>query len=148
MEKILSLYNFSFRHLYVYFGKGSPNPTALDFFKKGLSSHALVEVQTSKGWLTIGTNSNWIGVDKNEKLLTIADIRRESIASSLNLKKSGTIGIVPFWKSGNDFRFVYGIYSRHGDFFSHSNISTSSLEPGFHLLPDYNIKMFLYNFMR
>lgn len=151
LEKFFSYYQFPFRHIYVYFGRNGEKPSFFDFFKRRLSSHALLEVKTGKGWLTVGTNANWMGVSKGGQLLTIADIRKEAISAHLDLKKpGGTIGITPFWKSGDDFRFVYGVYSRHGDFFNHSsrNVSLSSIVPGFHILPDYNLKMFLCNFSR
>jgi hypothetical protein len=150
MEKIFSYYQFPFRHLYIYFGKEGKNVSTLDFFEKGLSSHALFELKTSKGWMTCGTNANWIGLDKDGQVLSISDVRKRVITATLDLVKDGTIGFEPFWKKGKDFRFVYGVYSRHGDFFNHSDkaASMSVFPSSFHLLPDYNLRMLFYNFFR
>lgn len=149
LEKFFSYYHFPFRHIYVYFGRNGNQPKTFDFFKKPLSSHALTEVKTKKGWMTVGTNSNWLGIDSSGAVMNIADFRADFISNHLHLKKVASMGLPPFWSSYDDFRYVYGIYSRHGDFFNHENknVSVASVAPtSFHLLPDYNLKMLLYNF--
>ena len=148
MEKMLSYYQFPFRHIYVYFGKGEQKPGIFAFFKKGLPSHALTEVKTSRGWMLVGSNSNWVGIDSSGQLLTLAMFRDELHTNQLKLLQNQITGLPPFWTSQHNFRFIYGLYSRHGDFFSHQNknIQAASMRPTFHLLPDYNLRMLLYNF--
>lgn len=146
MEKILSYYGFSFRHIYAYFGKNGEMPSKLSIFKKGLASHALFEVKTKKGWMVMGTNADWIGITNKNEVLTIKELREKAKLGTLDLKyKEHTID--PFWKvSGANFRFIYGLYSRHGNFFSNSNMKSSSILPNIPLLPDYNSRMLFYNF--
>lgn len=149
IEKILLLYDFEFRHVYIYFGKNK-KPSRTDFFKKALKSHAALEVKTKRGWMAIGTDANWLGMDKHQKLLSYYDLREElnKTGGEPQLAKSATVGI-PVWKiRGNHYRFVYGVFSRHGDFFEGaSGTSSKSLFTGKrHFLPDYNFRMLLYNF--
>jgi hypothetical protein len=148
MEKMLSYYHFSFRHIYVYFGKGDQKPGVFAFFNKGLPSHALTEVKTSRGWMLLGSNSNWIGIDSSGHPLTLALFRNQLQSKQLKLVKKSLTGLPPFWTSQHNFRFIYGVYSRHGGLFSHQNgsIAAASMRPAFHVLPDYNIRMLLYNF--
>jgi hypothetical protein len=148
LEKFFTYYHFPFRHLYVYFNDNGIGPTKLDFFKKSLTSHAITEVKTSKGWLIVGCNSNWLGLDSSGNPMTIAELRKHIVSNTLYLKKPATMGQPSFWTLHNDFRFIYGIYSRHGDFFNHTNqnLSAASVAPSsFHVLPDYNLRMLFYN---
>ena len=118
IEKILLLYRFQFRHVYMYFGENQ-KPLKTDFFKKGIKSHAALEVKTKKGWMAIGTDANWLGIDKHGQLFTFYDLRVElnKTDGELQLEKFGSIG-TPVWKiRGNNYRFIYGVFSRHGDFF-------------------------------
>ncbi|HEV7334066.1 MAG TPA: hypothetical protein VGN63_23745 [Flavisolibacter sp.] len=146
MEKILRYYGFSFRHAYVYFGEKGKMPSTTSLLRKGLSSHALFEVKTSKGWMAIGTNSNWLGLSSNNEILTIKDLREKIRKGTLRFKL-GEPAIQPFWTDyGANFKVVYGLYSRHGDFFTNQNSTATSLFSNLILLPDYNYRMLLYNF--
>ena len=151
LEKFLLLYHFPFRHVYLYFGD-KMNPSLSDFFKTNLKSHAALEVKTLKGWMSIGTNANWLGVGGSQKLLDFYDLRRELVATKgvPRLQKTPSIG-TPFWKvPGYQYAIIYGVYSRHGDFFTEDTINGGrSLFTGQrHFLPDYNLRMLLYNFKR
>lgn len=149
IEKILLLYHFPFRHAYLYFGKNR-TPSMTDFFKTQLKSHAALEVNTEKGWMAVGTNANWLGIDSNGKPLDFHALSQELRSSQGNphLLKAGSSG-TSFWKvPGYHFRILYGLYSRHGDFFTGDTANGSrSLFTGHrHVLPDYNLRMLLYNF--
>jgi hypothetical protein len=149
IEKILLLYQFQFRHVYMYFGKDKKTSNT-DFFGKGITSHAALEVKTKKGWMAIGTDADWLGIDEHQQLLSFYGLRAELNKTNGNpkLRKPGSIG-TPVWKiRGNNYRFIYGVFSRHGDFFEGGSGSTStSLFTGKrHFLPDYNFRMLLYNF--
>jgi hypothetical protein len=149
LEKFLLLYKFRFRHVYIYFGDDK-KPSKRDFFKKGIKSHAALEVKTKKGWMAMGTDANWLGIGKHQELLTFYNLREELNKSKgePRLGKPGNIGITVWKIRGNYYRFVYGVFSRHGDFFEGGSDTTSTaLFTGKrHFLPDYNFKMLLYNF--
>jgi hypothetical protein len=147
MEKFLLNYGFSFRHLYLYFDPNGQYPPAINFFKRGTPSHALLEVKTQRGWMVIGTNANWIGLSNKNEVLNVAELKKRIGANTLMLKYNASVGQY-FWEGkGNHFRFIYGIYSRHGDFFNAGrDTGKASLMPSFHILPDYNLSMLLANF--
>lgn len=149
LEKFFLLYNFRFRHLYIYFGDGR-RPSVTDFFKKHIHSHAALEVKTDKGWMAVGTNANWLGVSEDGRLETYQEVRKKLEATKGNPRwqKKITIG-AGVWKiAGYHFRFIYGVYSRHGDFFTGASTtdSTSLFTDKHHFLPDYDFSMLLYNF--
>lgn len=148
LEKILTTSGFSFRHLYVFFRTDSTSTTKLDFFKKGLYSHALLEVKTQKGWMTVGTNANWLGLDTKNEPLKIVEIRNRLEDKSLALKKSATVGSTFYNDLARpaNFRFVYGVFSRHGKFLQ-SPVETGLSKIGMgSFTPDYNLRMLFYNF--
>lgn len=149
LEKFFSNAGFKIRHIYTYFNERTTNVRNLDIFKKGLTSHALLEVKTRKGWMVVGTNSNWIGVNSQGEILDLMQIRKQLRAGTLTLNKRPTIR-VPFWEQlniGPSFKVLYGIYSRHGDFFESVPVETSMKSIGIgNPFPDYNLRMLLYNF--
>jgi hypothetical protein len=148
LEKLLLLYGFPFRHVYIYFGERKP-PEFTDFFKKHITSHAALEVKTKKGWMAVGTDGNWLGLTRDARPINYFEVRKELEATKGEPagQKAITVGGNVFKSTGYRFRIVYGIYSRHGDFFSgaSSTNSTSLFTNKKHILPDYNWKMLLYN---
>jgi hypothetical protein len=148
LEKMLMLYNFQFRHVYMYFGK-QKKPAKTDFFKQNVTSHAALEVKTKKGWMAIGTDANWLGITRALKLFNFLDLRKELRASKgiVQLKKTASSGTAVWKIVGYDYRVIYGVYSRHGDFFTGAsdNESKSLFTGRRHFLPDYNFRMLLYN---
>jgi hypothetical protein len=143
MEKIFSYYHFSFRHAYIYFGNDSTKVGVDDFFKRRLASHGVVEVKTKKGWMTVETIANWIGLDKDNQVLDLSKLRNELSGGTFSFTRNITAGNCFWIEHGIHFKFIYGLYSRHGDFFDHSNTTVLGLP---HFLPDYNLKMLFYNF--
>lgn len=149
LEKFCQLAGFEVRHLYIFFNGRGQKPERSDFFHKGLHSHAMFEVKTSRGWMAVGTNSNWLGQDMEGNPLTLGGIRSRLEQQKLQLQKRFTVG-APFYHTlirKDAFRFVYGIYSRHGQF-----LKSRPLEPLLNTLglksrlPDYNIGMLFSNF--
>ncbi|MFL5789608.1 MAG: hypothetical protein ACJ748_16225 [Flavisolibacter sp.] len=135
MEKIFSEYGFNFRHVFVYYNLDSKkNTTMADFYKSGTASHALTEIETKKGWMAMGSNCNWIGITKNNELLTTNTLNYYVKNNKpIDFKKDPCFG-KEFWHAYPHFRFVYGIYSRKGNFFSP------------HIpVPEANMRMLLYN---
>ena len=145
MEKMLDFYGFSFRHVYLSLVPNGSSASFLGLMQKATPSHALLEVKTAKGWMAIGTNANWVGLSDDGKVLTTEDVREKLKRRSLKLKYTFDDTHV-FWKEkGSDFIIIYGLYSRHGDFFNNTNNRTASILPALNFLPDYNLRMLLYN---
>ncbi len=148
LEKFCLLAGFKVRHLYIFFNGDGQKPERSDFFKKGLTSHAMFEVKTSQGWMAVGTNSNWLGQDIEGSPLSLKEIRSRLGKNKLELKKSFTVGL-PFYdelRQKDAFRFVYGIYSRHGQFLKSRPLETWLNSIGLKSkLPDYNINMLFSN---
>jgi len=148
LEKIMLLYHFRFRHVYMYFGKEKSSGRS-DFFNRYLKSHAALEVKTKKGWMGIGTDANWLGIGKNQQVLNYFDVRNELKATKgdPSWQKTVTIGGGVWKTAGYNFRIIYGIYSRHGDFFTGASEmnATSLFTNKHHFLPDYNLRMLIYN---
>lgn len=136
LEKIFMLYGFPFRHVFIYYNNGKNTETTLkDFFQKKTGSHAEVEIETKKGWMSVGTNCNWLGITRDGKLLTVGTLKTMLSANEkIDMKKQPCFGSL-FWDEHPKFHFVYGVYSRHGSFFS-PHIG----------LPEINFKMLIYNF--
>ncbi len=149
LEKFCLLADFKVRHLYIYFNGKGQKPDRSDFFNKGLTSHAMFEVKTSKGWMAVGTNSNWLGEDIEGNPLSLGEIRSRLGKQKLELKKTFTVGL-PFYDElgqKDAFRFVYGIYSRHGQFLKSRPLESLMNSIGLKSrLPDYNVSMLFSNF--
>lgn len=148
LEKIFSEYGFPIRHLYLFFNGDSTSIKPLDFFKKGLTSHAMMEVKTVNGWMVVGTNGNWLGLSEKNEPLTIGQVRADLKNGNFKYQKKTTIGITFFetLKMPHNFKILYGVYSRHGEFL-HSPIENACNRIGIpSFIPDYNLRMLLYNF--
>ena len=98
--------------------------------------------------MAVGTNSNWIGLSDKGKVMTLGDIRDKLSSNTLHFRKSFTV-YLPFFetlKRKDAFRFVYGIYSRHGQFMKSAPAENMLNSIGIKSkLPDYNIRMLLAN---
>jgi len=148
LEKFYLLAGFSVRHIYIYFDFNGKDVARRDFFKSYVSSHALLEVKTKEGWMVVGSNSNWIGLDTKGQVLTIGAIRDKLIDGSLALNNQPSYGL-PFYQElpkPQAFRYVYGLYSRHGGFLKSAPLETALCAMGIRPhIPDYNFRMLLYN---
>jgi hypothetical protein len=91
-------------------------------------------VKTRKGWMVLGSNADWIGLNLTDQPFTIEGLQDQLYKTGeVTLKRPPLYGIC-FWKSQPRFRYLYGVYSRHGRFF-----------PPNTGIPDYNLRMLLYN---
>jgi hypothetical protein len=137
LEKIFLYFGFDIRHVFVYYPENNATaeePRFSALFKKGTGSHALSEVKTRKGWMVLGSNADWIGLDLTDQPFTIKGLQNQLYKTGeVPLKRPPLYGIC-FWKSQPRFRYLYGVYSRHGRFF-----------PPNTGIPDYNLRMLLYN---
>ncbi len=142
MEKFFAHYGFPFRHAYLYFGEKGEDPGLLNLLKKSNSSHALLEVKTKKGWMAVGTNADWIGLTKQGNLLSVQTLHDTLQLGELHLKSQPLTGVCFWQEKGNEFGYVYGLYSRHGGFFKNANWFLAL----FSILPDYHLPSLFSNF--
>jgi hypothetical protein len=125
LEKTLKHMGYEVRRLAIF---DSSSHQLLALAIPGVSSHATLEVLTSKGWMGVDSNELFVLIDK-EKMnpLTYQDIPsfRDRLLYEPTPKK--------FY--GNDLIGIYGLYSRHG-------LSHYPMVPG----PEINWKQFFkYN---
>lgn len=128
IEKILRFSGFKTRHVSMY-SKVQTNSFIKTLLTPGIPSHAVTEVLTLKGWMVVEPNEQWIAVDKKDNILSIYDIY-------LQIEKNNKIK----WKNeppliyNEKFIYVYGLYSRHGQFY-----------PPYNFIPDIEWNEFLFN---
>ena len=147
-EKILRYAGFKTRHAYVYFTEDSSETKTGDLFNQRLLSHAIFEVKTKKGWMVVGTNGNWLALDKEGNPMTLSMVRQHLSKGDLTLQKTPTKGIMFFnqLQVKHNFKFIYGIYSRHGEYLQSGSIEKALQQSAFRgSLPDYNLREILYN---
>ena len=131
IEKILNYYGFKTRHIF-FFLKSDLKSLMSIFLKKGLSSHAATEVKTTKGWVVVDSNSEWISLDKDYNPVPLKIIKKNIIINQNNkIKWLNNPGNIFF---SSPIVYIYGLYSRHGKFF-----------PPYNFIPDINLMEFLYN---
>ena len=98
------------------------------------ASHAVTEVQTARGWVIVDSNIRFISIDEDDKPFSICEIQKYALRGKeivwSDLYKNNFNDMFK-----NNFIFVYGLYSRHGDFY-----------PPYNPVPDINWKEFLQNF--
>lgn len=129
IEKILRFSGFKTRHVSMY-SKVKVASSINILLTPGVESHAITEVLTLKGWLIVEPNERWISVDEKYNILSIYDIFSQ-------LEKNNKIK----WKNeppliyNKQFTYVYGLYSRHGQFY-----------PPYNFIPDIEWNELMYNF--
>jgi len=130
IEKILRASGFETRHLAVYELKGSRPPAV--FFEKDLSSHAVSEVLTKRGWLVVDSNDPWISLDESGVPVSIEKIMENAEKGGFSYDSE----LYPFMNNifKDPFACIYGLYSRHGKFY-----------PPHNFIPDINWGEFRYN---
>jgi hypothetical protein len=126
LEKFLEIDGFRTRDAYV-FDASSHGFASLAL--PGLASHALLDVQTGRGWMSVGTNIPFLGVTTSGEVSSSAQIKKYSntrwaYSPPSDLPSQTNIAI-------------YGLWSRHGQFF-----------PPYLPLPDISWRDFKYNFLR
>ena len=121
-EQALQIYGFKVRHVHL-------NETAkrgyLNLLIPRSKSHAVTEVLTSKGWLGVDSNEQFVLLDKNN----LPNTYQEAISSGLiNYHSEFSLYKKPL-------TYVIGLYSRNGTFF----------EPYLPYIPEINFKDFFSN---
>ena len=122
IEKGLALLGFDVRYVAVLQAPGWSALEAAAGLVSRARSHVLVEVETSRGWLVVDTNTPWVALDADRRTWSVADLRETAQSSAP----------FPVWMRGEatdilhgPFVAVAGLYSRHGRFY-----------PPFNAVPD------------
>lgn len=128
IEKILRYLHFQTRHISIY-STEKTHGSLLSLITPGVSSHAVTEVLTSKGWVVVDSNDSWISLDGQRNPISIKRIQSDVDSGSISWSKPIPNGIYK-----KPFTFVYGLYSRHGRFY-----------PPYNFIPDINYKELMPN---
>ncbi|MCF6339839.1 MAG: transglutaminase domain-containing protein [Sulfurimonas sp.] len=128
IEKILRNAGFKTRHISIY-STQKTNSAIKSLLTPGISSHAITEVLTSKGWLVVDSNKRWVAIDNEDNILSIKDI-------FLHVGKNTQIKWIVEAPSiyNKKFTYIYGLYSRHGNFY-----------PPYNFIPDIEWNEFMFN---
>jgi hypothetical protein len=95
-------------------------------------SHALVEVETAKGWMVIDTRNHWIALTANQQPISLHGLQNGEYGQY----KWSTLSKEDPWPLlKSPYYVVYGLYSRHGQFYP----------PFIKYLPDINWQSFMLN---
>ena len=129
IEKILRYSGFETRHVSIY-SKEKTDSAIKSLITPGVSSHAVTEVLTQSGWLIVDSNVPWVSTDTNNQPVSIDNIQLHTENSAhIEWGKEPPTGIYV-----KPFAFVFGLYSRHGNFY-----------PPFNFIPDINYGEFVQN---
>lgn len=112
IEKILRYSGFEMRHIAIYSTEDTKS-SLMSLIKPGVRSHAVTEVLTQKGWLVVDSNDPWVSVDADSDPISIEDIQSATTKPAVvqwGVAPPTNIYVQPF-------TFVYGLYSRHGEFY-------------------------------
>lgn len=128
IEKILIYEGFKTRHVAIY-STYETGQAIRSLITPGVSSHAVTEVRTQKGWLVVDSNERWISLNLEGEPISIREIQAALSGSKISLKDRPQTEIYD-----RPFTFIYGLYSRHGKFY-----------PPYNFVPDVNYSEFTKN---
>ncbi|HEX9205115.1 MAG TPA: transglutaminase domain-containing protein [Candidatus Deferrimicrobiaceae bacterium] len=130
IEKISRYLGFKTRHISIYSTENTHSPFQSLITPK-ISSHAVTEVLTLKGWIVVDSNVYWISLDGQGNPVSI-----EQIQSKKNNRIISWAKPLPNDIYKKPFTFIYGLYSRHGRFYHPYNF-----------VPDINYKELMQNIL-
>ena len=130
IEKILRHHGFRTRHIFLYSVKDSNTISA--FATPGVPSHAITEVLTERGWLVVDSNDRWVSLDDANNPRGMDDLRNAAQdEAAVNWLEPPP----PIYRDIAPAAYVYGLYSRHGEFY-----------PPYNAIPDVNYSELIENF--
>jgi len=132
IEKALRQHGFETRHIAIY-STAETQSAFKSLLTPQVSSHAVTEVLTSRGWLVVDSNERWISLDYGFQPVSIVELSEMGKAGMM--ERLVAQPEIPIY--AGDFTFVYGLYSRHGMFY-----------PPYDRVPDINIPEFAQNVSR
>lgn len=127
-EKICISQGFKTRHIFLLLDERKQKSFTAFLRTDSVSTHAVSEVKTQKGWLVIGSNFPWIALTKQNAPLSIKEILAYNRTGSVPNDIYKTVSPISMWYDPNT-RYIYGLYSRHGRFYAPFNI-----------FPDFNFR--------
>jgi hypothetical protein len=128
IEDGLRVLGLTVRHISVY--STAKHAPVVSLVTPGTESHALTEVRTKRGWMLVDSNSNWLSLRADNRPLSIAQLHALPVAA--RSEGDGTPAPPVFQHGG--FTWLYGLYSRHGEFY-----------PPYNRVPDVNWSEFAAN---
>ena len=131
IEKALRHHGFKTRHIAIY-STQETGSALLSLLTPQISSHAVTEVKTSRGWLVVDSNERWLSLDKGYQPVSIEQLSEMEPTRMEQLLHQPDNSIY-----ANGFTFVYGLYSRHGMFY-----------PPYDRVPDIHVPEFAMNLAR
>lgn len=129
IEKFLEFAGFQTRHVSLY-STAQTGSALVSLLTPGTPSHAMSEVKTVRGWLAVGSVTDWLALDRSGNPVTAAAIA-QAIAQHRPIQFLQRPP-VPFLNA--PFVAVYGLYSRQGEFY-----------PPFDRVPNVNFQELLAN---
>ena len=131
IEKILRFSGFETRHISIYPTKKTGS-SIISLITPKISSHAVTEVLTKKGWVVVDSNDPWLAIDTQGNPVSLAQINSKTNDSPVvSLRHE-----VPSQIYQEPFIFIYGLYSKHGRFY-----------PPYNFIPDVNYGELVQNFI-
>ena len=111
IEQALRQYGFDARRVGVYERQSNP----LNYLKPGIPSHALSEIKTDRGWLTVESLAPFLAVNSADEVFGIAELRDGLQTGQFDDETFGAT--IPSNLFDGHFVYARGVYSRHGYFF-------------------------------
>lgn len=109
-DKVFMWLGFESRHVYILYLKHPETGEAISFiralFTKGIDSHAVTEVKTSKGWVMVDSNNKWISLSANGLPINLDHLHEQQAQ-------------LPEMPAYFNRRYIAirGLYSRRGQFY-------------------------------
>ncbi len=132
IEKTLEHSGFKVRHVFLIKNRNLGQLWPFTLFRSQ-GTHAVTEVQTKAGWLVVGSNTPWLSLDANGKVWSGKEI--EGLESMDKVKWHPELSTHPDVFFQSRFKVIYGLYSRHGEFY-----------PPYDRIPDVYWPDFIKNF--
>jgi len=114
IEKALTYLGMDVRHVSI-FDMPHGKSAVATLLTPGVSSHALSEVRTVRGWMLVDSNDLWIGLTKDGRVVSADMIAHDPMLAFAEW--DSRVKGRPNAEFETDFAYVIGLYSRHGDFF-------------------------------
>jgi len=133
IEKALTMAGFQVRHAALYSlapDLGVAARLRALAFRKDLQSHSVSECMTARGWLVVDSNHPWLSLDSEGGPIALQTIRNSFSSDPIDWQEAP-----PEVLYCQPFTVVYGLYSRHGQFY-----------PPFSPVPDINWREMARNF--
>jgi transglutaminase-like putative cysteine protease len=109
MEMVLRAAGYRTRHASLYVLDRSSLFHTLT--RRQVPSHAITEVKTSRGWLLVDSNDDWIALTKDGRPVSATNVVKTPSSAWRDPAQRN-----PFYD--HSLAVIYGLYSRHGKFYA------------------------------